>query len=124
VQVAGEKGLCRTDVVTPHFFSYYRGISTTLFDKTRTTVDPLSLKTPSCSNPDTTIPSSRVEAGKEDCATLRALEDVFFVVSRRNLALLRDISVIDLVPYTTLAPHPALPSLFNQNLYSKSSTDI
>jgi len=37
----------------------------------------------------------------EDCATLRALEEVFFVVSGRKLKLLRDISVVDLLPYTT-----------------------
>ncbi|KAL2134842.1 hypothetical protein VTI74DRAFT_10648 [Chaetomium olivicolor] len=44
---------------------------------------------------------SGVRAVIEDCATLRALEDVFFVVSGRKLKLLRDISVIDLLPYTT-----------------------
>lgn len=37
----------------------------------------------------------------EDCPTLCALEDVFFVMSRRRLSLLRDISVVDLLPYTT-----------------------
>jgi hypothetical protein len=37
----------------------------------------------------------------EDCATLRTLEEVFSVVSGRKLKLLRDISVFDLLPYTT-----------------------
>ncbi|RYO82165.1 hypothetical protein DL764_009650 [Monosporascus ibericus] len=44
---------------------------------------------------------SGVRAVIEDCATLRALEDVFLVVSGRKLRLLPDISVIDLLPYTT-----------------------
>jgi hypothetical protein len=37
----------------------------------------------------------------EDCATLRALEDVFSMVSQGSLTLLHDISVIDLLPYIT-----------------------
>ncbi|KAK4121208.1 hypothetical protein N657DRAFT_635807 [Parathielavia appendiculata] len=42
---------------------------------------------------------SGVKAVIEDCATLRALEAVFFTMSGRRLDL-RDISVIDLLPYT------------------------
>lgn len=37
----------------------------------------------------------------EDCPTLKALCEVFHAVSRGSLNLLRDISVIDLLPYTT-----------------------
>jgi hypothetical protein len=44
---------------------------------------------------------SGVRAVIEDCPTLSALEDVFSVVSGRKLKLLPDISVIDLLPYTT-----------------------
>jgi len=41
------------------------------------------------------------EAVIDECPTLRALEEVFFVVSGGKLALLHDISVIDLLPYTS-----------------------
>ncbi|KAK3898361.1 hypothetical protein C8A05DRAFT_19044 [Staphylotrichum tortipilum] len=41
------------------------------------------------------------EAVIAECDTLRALEEVFFVVSGGKLELLRDISVIDLLPYTS-----------------------
>ncbi len=40
-----------------------------------------------------------VEAVKEDCETLRALEQVFFMVSGGKLDLIHNISVIDLLPY-------------------------
>jgi hypothetical protein len=43
---------------------------------------------------------SGVQAVIEDCATLRALKHVFFMISGRRLDL-RDISVIDLLPYAT-----------------------
>ena len=36
-----------------------------------------------------------------ECDTLRALEEVFLVISGGKLALLHDISVIDLLPYTS-----------------------